>query len=98
MINNKKVVNIAESIVNYIERLDYELNSRKNIVAFMLSSNMDITTESFKRYEDEMVEYQIKFDQAKQELEEKYVLPIIGDNKVNWSLNYRNQELTIDYL
>ena len=98
MKKNSQILKIDKSVVDYIERLDYEQGARKGLIAFMISSNMDISTEAFHKYQDELLEYQIKFDTAKHELEEKYILPIIGDNKVNWSLNYRNQELIIDYL
>jgi hypothetical protein len=42
-----KEIIIDPAITNSIEAIDYEIASRKTLIAFMLSSNMEINTESF---------------------------------------------------
>lgn len=93
-----QIVNIDTKIRDYIEGLDYELASRKELVAYMLENNMNVNTDSFKKYSAEMAEYSAKFKLAKKELEKQYVLPIIGDKKVSWKLDYASCELTITYI
>lgn len=87
---------IDNELKNYIESLDYEYQSRKDLIVFMLANNMNINTESFQKYQNEMTEYFIKFNIAKQELEKKYIKPVIGDHVVNWSLDYATNTLSIE--
>ena len=53
------------------------------------------STDSFKKYQKEMAEFSMMFNEAKREIEKTYVLPIIGDKKVTWTLEYDTCELTI---
>lgn len=98
MANEIKVIKVEPSVRDYVEGLDYEYSTRRDLVAFMISNNMDTTTDSFEKYQKEMGEYSVKFKLAKQEIEDQYVKPIIGDKKVRWVLNYRDCELTITFL
>ena len=88
--NNNTIVKVEESVRDYVESLDYEFSSRRDAVAFMISNNMDITTEAFKSYQREMTEYNAQFTQAKGELEKKYVLPVTNGKACRWSLNYQH--------
>ena len=92
-----KTVVIDESIRDLIESYDYEYNSRKELISFMIANNMDITTESFKAYQKEMTHFLVKFNTAKEEISKKYVYPIIGDKEATWNLSYPTCELTINY-
>ena len=86
---------VEESVRDYVESLDYEYSTRRDAVTFMLANNMDISTDSFKKYQKEMAEFSAMFNEAKREIEKRYVLPIIGDKKVTWTLEYSTCELTI---
>lgn len=89
-------IQIEESIRDYIEALDYEYSARRDIISFMLENNMSTTSESFNKYQKEMMEFKVKFATAKQELEEKYVQPLLKENQtVSWKLDYSTCELTI---
>ena len=96
--NNIKEIIIEESVRDFIESMDYEYSARRDAITFMLSNNMDINTDAFKQYQKEMIEYNIKFVEAKKQLEEKYVLPIIGEHKVKWSLDYETAKLTVTFI
>lgn len=98
MANETKIIKVEPAVRDYVEGLDYEYSTRRDLVAFMISNNMDTTTDSFVKYQKEMGEYNTKFKMAKQEIEDQYVKPVIGDSKVRWVLNYRDCELTITYL
>lgn len=97
MKNTREII-IEDSIRDLIESLDYEYSTRKDAIAFMVSNNMNINTDSFKQYQQEMIEFNVKFIEAKKQLEEKYVLPVIDDYKVNWTLDYRTSKLIITFL
>ena len=95
MEENVKVIKIEEAVRDYVEGLDYEYSVRRDLVSFMLSNNMSTDTDAFKKYQTEMAEYNAKFKIAKNEIEKQYILPIIGDKKVRWVLNYDTAEVTI---
>lgn len=93
----KKTINVKvdEKIRDLVESYDYEYSTRRDAVTFMLSNNMDITTDSFKAYQDEMRKYNVLFSKAKSELEKVYVLPVSEGKKATWSLDYETAELSI---
>lgn len=96
MENNILTIQIEEDVKNYVEKLDYEYNVRKNLVSFMISTDMNIETKAFEKYQNEMMDYYSKFNFAKQEIEDTYVKPVIGDNTVNWVLDYKTNLITIE--
>lgn len=97
--DNKVITkNIDVELKNTIESYDYEYSTRRDAIAFMLTNNMDITTDSFKSYQKEMIEFNVKFSKAKAELERIYVLPVTEGKKVNWSLDYETSVLTITFI
>ena len=90
------VINIDENICNMIEALNYEVDSRKDVISFMLYRDMDMNTSSAKTYMKEYREYFTQYQTLKSELEKKYVLPILKDNeKSTWNLDFETRELTI---
>jgi hypothetical protein len=89
-------IKVDESVRDYVESLDYEYSSRKDAITFMLSNNMNINTDAFRAYQKEMAEFSAMFNTAKREIEKQYVLPIIGDKKVTWTLDYSTCILTIE--
>jgi hypothetical protein len=94
---NVIVINVDENDRNHVESVDYEYAARRDAVTFMISNNMDITTEAFKSYQKEMVEFSTKFTQAKSEIEQKYVIPVSEGKKVHWTLDYHTCSLTITF-
>ena len=92
-----KVIKVAdESVVEYVEGLTYEVDSRKSIIAFMLEHNMDRSTEAFQQYHKEYREYFAELNIAKAQIERDYVLPASNGKKVFWSLDFMTGELTIE--
>ena len=91
-----KPIIIEEALVNYIEGLDYEYQSRRELIVFMLTSNMNIETIAFQKYQKEMTDYYIKFNIAKEELEKKYIRPIINNKNVSWQLDYTTNTIKIE--
>lgn len=82
----------AETVAN-LERISYELEARKTVIAEMIALNMDITTEAFAKYQAELVRYKAMFETAKLEIERQYVDDVPG--KQRWTLDYASRLLTI---
>lgn len=95
MEENKEItIEIPEAVVNFIQRLDVECQSYKNIISYILThDDMDITTERFKQYQEDYQNTLYAFEIAKQELEKKYIF----NNFINytWNLNYKTNIITI---
>lgn len=81
--------------VDYLEALSVEMEARKDVIAFMLSRDMEIASEQFKAYHRELVEFKGKFETAKREFERTVVLPRTEGKRVDWSLDYASAVLTL---
>ena len=77
---------LDEEVVTNIERYAYEFEARKNVIAEMLSQDMDTSTTAFENYQHELVKYKILFENIKKEIEENFVKDVEG--WVNWNLDY----------
>lgn len=84
---------LDQAVVTAIERVGYELEARKSVVAEMLAQNMDTSTEAFARYQKELVSFTVQYETAKKALQKEYVDPIPG--AVRWSLDYETCVLSI---
>lgn len=94
---NTKVIKIEnEEFVNLIEALHYEVNSRKDLIAYMLNSNMRTDTEAYEKYNREYREFYVQYNEAKNKLEEMYVRTAVED-PINWNLDFSTGEITINY-
>lgn len=91
-----KNITVPHDVVANIQQLNVEVESRKELLAFMISHNFDITTESFINYQNEYANYYAKFDAAKVAFEREYVRTTI-ENPISWDLNYRTCEAMITY-
>ena len=90
----KKVVIEDKEFITELERLQYEVQSRQSIITYMINNGMDITTDNFKKYQNEYTEYLKKYENKKYEVEIKYVYPNYAQAK-NWNLDFASGELII---
>ena len=94
------ITNIPEELVNTIEAYQYEVNSRMDVISYMLSNNMTLGTESFNQYQAELINHKKMLDAAKQELETNIVRPYLDANNIpnaSWNLDFASGELTISW-
>lgn len=77
-----------------LERLSYEIEARKSVIAEMLAQNMDIGTEAFVKYQSELVKLKAQFETAKKEFQAAYVDTIPGAQR--WNLEYASCTLTVE--
>jgi hypothetical protein len=94
---NTKIIKIEnQELINLIEKLHYEVNSRKDLIAYMLNNNMRTDTEAYEKYNREYREFYIQYNEAKNKLEEIYVRTAV-ENPINWNLDFETSEVTIEY-
>ena len=93
-------IEVNTDISNYIESLQYETFARRDIISFMLSNNIDMSTQSAKKYQDEYSDFYAKYEVSMQELREQYIdsNKDLVDKKINWSLDFKTHILDIEVL
>lgn len=101
MTNKKIISNVSEELINLVEAYQYEVNSRKDLISYMITNNMDINTDAFKQYQTELVEFTKKLDLAKSELDKNIIQPFLTENNItslaSWNLDFTTKELTITW-
>ena len=85
------IIVISEEDRNKVQRADIESTARMNLMSFMISNNMDISSERFQQYQEEYFEKFKVFEAAKAELEKKY---LSGIKATSWNLDYKTCELS----
>lgn len=96
--NKTKVFEVSDNLVNVVEAYHYEVNARMSLISYMLSNNMNLNTDSFRNYQDQLVEFEKKYELAKLEVERAIVTPFLNENGItnaNWNLDFTEKRLTI---
>ncbi len=91
---------VDEELSSFVEAANYEVNSRLDVISYMLSNNMSTGTDAFRSYQAELVEYKKKYELAKAEFERKVVTPYLDEHgipKANWNLDFTSHTVTLEY-
>ena len=92
-----RILNIdnQNEILNILERADYEVSCRRNIINFMIRDGMN-NTENFQKYWDEYILYTKAYDKLKYEFQRDYIIPNAGENFTGrWEVDFRTQEIKL---
>ena len=94
----KKIIIIDEQDRNDIMRTNIEMDATANIIAKIISDNMNISTDRFKEYEAYYTKLYGDYKGLQDYIAEKYILsnPEISEKAIGWSLDYATCELTVD--
>lgn len=84
-----------QSTVQYLERLNFEVTSRKDLISFMIERGMDISGESFKVYQEDYRKLYAEYELAKQAFERTEVQTISPYKKFAWNLDFGSCEVEI---
>lgn len=90
-------IEIDEELSNYIESLQYETDSRKDIIIYMITNNMDLNTEVGKQYQKEYSNFYNELAVAKDNLSQMYIRsnPKFADKDVTWNLDFHSHTLYV---
>lgn len=90
---------IEEQVVTAIERLSYEYYTLQDNVAFLIDKHKDdpefLSSEIFKKYQDDEINAKEKFEIAKSELEKALVPDTLKNHKISWNLDFPTRVFTI---
>ena len=78
-----------------LERLQNKFESYQSLLSYMINSDIDIQSDSFKNYQKEYEEVYKAFLDKKRMVERIFVRPIISHPK-SWNLIFETGELIID--
>lgn len=95
-----KVITISEELKNYVERLALDVESRKELIAFLVEGDRGTHTETFKEYHKDYEEAFTAYSLAKDDVQKKYIPQALLDKdafNTKWKLEYATAELTITY-
>lgn len=89
-------INVNQETVNMIEALHYEVNSRREVIQFMLTKpDPGFNKELFDAYNKEYAEFYAQYDMAKMELQKQYIPEELVAKNASWNLDFGSCELTI---
>lgn len=87
----KKII-VDKEIVKELERLQYQVDCRKDIINHMLSSEINVNEDKFEKYQEKYKEYFIQYNKLKNQVTEKYVdFPY-----KSWNLNFDTCQLSVE--
>lgn len=88
-----KIIIEDRNFINDLERLQFEVQARRNIIGYIL--NNDIKSETFNQYHAEYIDLFRQYEKKKLEVETLYVKPVLP-TATKWELDFETGELTID--
>ena len=102
----KKIeINVTQDMVNYLQRLNYEVFTREEIITKLIETHKNDTDDSlfvskpFLKYSEELSRITAEYEMAKLEFEKLYVpTELYGKHQYNWSVDFTTNIMTIDIL
>lgn len=92
----KEITIENQEIVDLVESLQYEVESRKEIISFMIEKTLQ-NTENFESYQNEYREYFVQLSVAKNTLEQMIKAAYPEINILTWNLEFSTKKITVDY-
>lgn len=84
------------NFINELRNLSALIDSHNSVLTQCIEFKYNINNDSFQAYQNKYNEYCKRFKEKKQELETKYIIPVLGTNiKYNWELNYGSGIITV---
>ena len=88
-------IKLDKEFCTLLEGYHFKNIRAQQIVAFMLSSNYDITSEAFRRYEEKQEEYVIKEEKMKDYISKNIIPPEIDAVGSRWEVDFDAQEVVV---
>ena len=85
-------INVDKTLVEKIETLQYEVESRKDVISQILAKGFKVAGDAFAKYQAEYKEYFIQYNKAKREMLNAYGV----DSNSAWTLDFATCVLTIE--
>lgn len=84
-----------EQEIAILERANYEVQCRQNIITFMVNDGMT-NNDNYKKYWDEYILYTKAYDRLKQEFQDNQVIPNAGEGfNGSWEVDFQKKEIRL---
>lgn len=87
-----KKIKIADEFINYVERIKYEKDSRKDTIEYMLINNI-VNPRMFNKVNQEYHEFFLEFELVKRWIEKFYIDEQCERFK-SWNIDFKDKEVT----
>lgn len=102
----KKIeINVTQEMVNYLQRLNYEVLTREEIITKLLEIHKNDTDDSlfvskpFLKYSEELSRVKAEYEIAKLEVEKLYIpKELYNKHQYNWTVDFTTNIMTVDIL
>ena len=89
-----KVIKVDVETCKNIEALQFEIESRKDVIAQVLAGGANMNNAMFEKYHKEYQDFHKKYNQAKQAMADTYLAAESGNS--NWTLQFATCELIVE--
>lgn len=89
-------IKLNENEVIEVQKANVEMEAKRGVLAFMITSGTSLEDENYKKYEESYTASFKEFERLKHNIETTYVKSKYP-NAINWSLDYNTNELLINY-
>jgi len=102
----KKIeINIEQEMINYLQRLNFEVQSREEVITKLIEIHKDdiddslFTSKPFLKYSEELSRVKAEYEIAKLEVEKMYIpVELYGKHQYNWNINFHTCVMTLEIL
>lgn len=93
-----KIIDLSDQIydkdIMSLERFAKEIENRQTILALMVDMGMS-KGDNYQKYFDELIEYQLAYDSAKDKFYREVLIPFTeGCKYSSWNLDFNSREVT----
>lgn len=100
MINEIKI-EVAQELVNYIERLQYEVDAYKDVITTLMNAHVGdsdgafVNSAVFTSYSEKFAEAKAEYELAKEQMTQQYIPSCLTEHNTSWALDFATCQLTI---
>lgn len=90
-------IKISEEMNNKLQALQYECDSRKDLLTFMVNNNVDINSDNFQKYHKEYQDFYAELSILKDEMQKTFLNPQVPGKIIRWNLDFTTNQVTCNY-
>lgn len=101
----KLEINVTQEMIDYLQRLNFEVQTREEIVTKLIEMHKDDADDSlfvskpFLKYSEELSRVKAEYELAKVEVEKLYIPKVLyGQHQYNWNVDFSTNVMTIEVL
>lgn len=93
----KEIISVPETMVNMVQKLQYDVAAKEKVVVRILTTNgIDVNDDLFNKYHASLVESTSQYEIIKSSMESTYMPSLFKtfNALVNWQLDFNSNEIT----